>query len=177
MSEVESAYIAGMIDGDGCLSIGRQTNTSDSYRIVIKIVQKDRQTLDWIHEHTGVGHINVQKSYSAHQHGAIYWQYQITSHKDVVGLLERIYPYTVTKKRRCELVYHLGSNMQHHGGSTLTDDQRKWRKSIYDEFKSLQSHQPIANGGEFGGTPERTIPSQADLTKVPDNAEKGADWV
>ena len=161
LSEVEAAYIAGMIDGDGCLYIGPQKNSSDSYRIVVKVTCKEKLILDWLYEHTGVGNVYVHKAYSPHQHDATYYEYRITSHKDVVDLVERIYPYTVTKKRRCELMYHLGKHMQNRLSGRLTDKEREWRTAIYQEFKSLQSHQPIANEGELGGSPSGIIPSQA----------------
>jgi hypothetical protein len=162
LSDVESAYIAGLIDGDGCLYMSPQTNTKDSYRLLIKVTCKEKNIVEWLYVTTGVGHLRQQKSYSSHQNGSVYWRWEITSHKDVVDLVEKIYPYTITKKRRCELFYHLGMNMQNKSTHSLTTEQRDWRKAIYDEFRSLQSHHITTNGGEFGGSLSEVIPSQAD---------------
>ena len=169
LSDVEAAYIAGSIDADGCLYMTKQTNTPDSYRIGAKVTCKEKEIIDWLYEHTGVGHVYEQKAYSKHQpKDSVYWLWNVTSHKDVIDLIEHIYPYTITKRRRCELMYHMGKNMQSKSTHKLTDEQREWRKAIYEEFKSLQTHQPATKRGEFGGNPERIIPSQAALTKKSD---------
>lgn len=161
LSDIESAYIAGAIDGDGCLYMSPQVTSSDSYRMLIKVTCKEKDIVEWLYQHTGVGTLRQQKAYSEHQNNSVYWRWEITSHKDVIDLVEKIYPFTITKKRRCELMYHLGISMQNKVTHQLTEEQRKWRKAVYDEFKSLQSHQPIVNGGELGGSPSGIIPNQA----------------
>jgi len=73
LSEVEAAYIAGSIDGDGCIYIIPQRNSSDSFRVGVKVTCKEKDIVEWLYIHTGVGHIRSQKAYSSHQNNMLFW--------------------------------------------------------------------------------------------------------
>ena len=158
MSDTELAYLAGLIDGDGCLYM-RPSPSPDSYVMGIQITSCDERLISCVYLLTGVGTMTTADYNKKNRKR--YWRWSIASHKDIMILIPRLIQYTFTKKRRGELMYAMGRSMSHKKSYNLTDEERLWRKGIYEEFKSLQTHQPIRNSGEFGGTPERTIPSRA----------------
>jgi hypothetical protein len=127
-----------------------------SYTMYVHITGRSKRVLDWVHECIGVGSVKPNNN----SHGS-YWRWQTAAHKDIIELAEKLHPYAVEKKRRWELLYHMGINMRNNGGANLTNEIIHWRDTIFAEFHSLQSHQPVANGDEFGGHLEQTIPSQA----------------
>lgn len=60
ISEVDKAYIAGLIDGEGCISLNKQTRKKTgfvNYFPYISIANKNLEILKWIEEITGLGKI------------------------------------------------------------------------------------------------------------------------
>lgn len=157
MSDVESAYLAGLIDGDGCVNMGPVGNSPGSFRISAQITSKDKMLIDYVYQTTGVGHVRPNNYKGRHA-----WRWDVTSHKDVILLIKRVHPYIVLKKKVCELIYTMATKVKQRSSTRpLTDDEIMDRWLLFKEYKSLMSHQPIIKRGEFGETPERTIPSQA----------------
>ena len=50
-TEAASAYTAGIVDGEGCISIGRQNRKGRwlQYDLFVIVVQKDRRLTDWLY--------------------------------------------------------------------------------------------------------------------------------
>ena len=158
MSDVESAFLAGLFEGDGCIYLREQPKCRGSYFYGMHITCKDKAIVDFVYATTGVGSVRISTN---SKRTGTYWRWEVTKHKDVSDLIQRLYPYLIIKKRRAELLYKMGTLLRDNMGMRLTLGEVERRAAIFDEFKSLQGHQPIENGGEFGGNPERTIPSQA----------------
>jgi hypothetical protein len=105
MSEVEKAYIAGLMDGEGCITIMKSSPKrraiSPSYRIAIEIGMTDGGQMNYCQRITGIGYITRAKVYSR-PNCRDRWQWTIPKN-DVLDLLPGIYPYLVLKKPQAAL--------------------------------------------------------------------------
>jgi hypothetical protein len=105
MSEVEKAYIAGLMDGEGCITIMKSSpkrrSISFSYRVAIEIGMTDGGQMEYCQRVTGLGYITRAKVHSR-LNCRDRWQWTIP--KDgVYELLPQIYPYLVLKKPQAAL--------------------------------------------------------------------------
>jgi hypothetical protein len=101
LSDVEAAYIAGIIDGEGTISLSRR-HKSDNRQLVVTISSTERQLLEYIQVAAGAGRITSKKTYSPdHAPGLTY----AIDNRQALNLLEQISPYLKTyKAQRAALV-------------------------------------------------------------------------
>lgn len=103
MNDIEIGYLAGIIDGEGCITITRQKPGTGgrknwSYRLYLKVTMGHRETVDRLREMTGVGSVHEQKT--AHWNTAWSW---IVSTRDAQGILELVRPHLITKAIEADL--------------------------------------------------------------------------
>jgi len=107
MNKLEAAYIAGFIDGEGCLTLGkspaRRNGRSPEYSIIIAIANTKIEILKWIKKtaHLG-GCMGINKKKPANH--AISYQLHLRT-KDSLNLLAEIYPYLRLKKQQAEILF------------------------------------------------------------------------
>jgi intein/homing endonuclease len=101
ISEVNAAYIAGLIDGDGSILLSKR-HKSDNRQLVISISNNDRALLNEILGIVGAGKITGKRTNSK-KHNQNF-TYSI-SNRQALQLLKYIDPYLKTyKRKRAELV-------------------------------------------------------------------------
>ena len=123
LSISEKAYLAGIIDADGCISIDRYKNpTGHRYKPRIQIIG-DRLLMDWLNTHIQQRNISVK-----HEPFVLVWSIQ--SKKSISELLEDITPYLTTKKERAIIVKKLCD-------IPMNKHDKELRESIYQEYKTL----------------------------------------
>lgn len=86
MQDCDWAYIAGLFDGEGCLSCNRY---GLYYRVTI--TQKPREVLDWLVETTGEGYIDGPNHKGVHR-------WRIFKAPVVRDFLEHVEPYCIVKR-------------------------------------------------------------------------------
>lgn len=103
VSETDLAYTAGLIDGDGCVTLDapgvRPSGQRSAGRAVIAVYMTTPDVLRWLHETFG-GCFRERKSRQPWQRPVHYWG--ITG-KQVGLLLERLIPYMRVKGPQAEL--------------------------------------------------------------------------
>jgi hypothetical protein len=97
LSDIDASYIAGLLDGEGCISIGRCGGDFYGARLQIKMCAFD--SLFYIQQKIG-GRICLMKSPGKHR-DVFNWY---ISTKDMGKLLPLLLPYLKVKKRQAELV-------------------------------------------------------------------------
>jgi len=95
LTKVEAAYIAGFVDGEGCIRIQNKNKTS--HYLVLSINQKDRRVLEWLAPKIGAVSIGCYSN----EYGPVYTV--AISGKKVVTLLEQIIDYMIVKKRQARV--------------------------------------------------------------------------
>jgi hypothetical protein len=91
---VDAAYIAGLIDGEGTVSLLRK-HKQDNRQLVVSVCNTERPMLDYLLAAIGAGKITGKRTYAA-QHAPSY-TYAITN-RHALDLLRQVSPYLRTYK-------------------------------------------------------------------------------
>jgi len=94
LSAVDAAYIAGVIDGEGTVSLLRK-HRQDSRQVVVSISNTERPLLDYLIEAIGAGKVTGKRVY-ADRHTPSF-TYAITN-RQALDLLRQVVPYLRTYK-------------------------------------------------------------------------------
>lgn len=97
MEDWEAAYIAGIIDGEGSITLTRM-HEKEFRRPCISIASTDLELLNYIQSIVG-GNINNKKNYNPLKHKNSYTLY-IKKKNDVLSILNRVSPYLRVNKKR-----------------------------------------------------------------------------
>lgn len=95
LSSVDAAYVAGLIDGEGTVTLTRK-HKNENRQLCVSISSTEVKLLDFVLTVTGVGKItNKQISKSHHSHSYAFSVYN----RQALGLLEQILPFLKSYKR------------------------------------------------------------------------------
>jgi hypothetical protein len=90
------AYLAGIIDGEGTITLSKIHRTSKFRHPVISVSSTSYEILDFIHSHYG-GSISNHKIYKIHHKQSWIWK---ISYDNAIKFLADIYPYLLDKTKR-----------------------------------------------------------------------------
>lgn len=95
------AYIAGMLDGEGTVTLSRH-HKNETHAPEVTITNCDLGVLKWIKEKVGMGYVIKKKFKRDPKHSDAYaW----TIRNDAaINLLKDLYPYLIIKRERAELI-------------------------------------------------------------------------
>ena len=106
LNNTEWAYMAGMIDGDGCIQAASRKDGDCQYRVEIHVIQKDLRIIDFLYGHfEGSVGVVSRKHTSGIKH---YFRWMISGPR-VIEILKGCLPYLVLKKEQAELGIKLQS--------------------------------------------------------------------
>lgn len=95
LSDAEAAYLAGLIDGEGTITLTRK-HANENRQLAISISSTERGILQFVLERTGVGKItNKRRACEQHQPSFAYAVYN----RHALALLAQIFPYMHSYKR------------------------------------------------------------------------------
>ncbi len=94
LTDCDAAYIAGLIDGEGTVSLTRK-HRSDNRQVVVSISNTERPLLEYVIEQVGAGKITAKRTYS-NKHTPSF-TYAVTN-RQALDLLRQIVPYLKTYK-------------------------------------------------------------------------------
>ena len=100
MNDVELAYLAGIVDGEGTVTMSR--SGTRTYRPAVNVDSTDRELIEWIHERCG-GMIIEKKTYKSHHRQSYIWRLRNFA---AVEMLAAILPFMVIerKRKRAEII-------------------------------------------------------------------------
>ena len=109
-TEENLAYIAGLFDGEGCVScVQRPTKRTDrngkiynQWYIRAEIAMTDESTVSWIHHTLNMGW-SGPKRYHNKPHYKPQWRWSC-GYRDVLSLAKLLLPYAKTKKQKLQKV-------------------------------------------------------------------------
>ena len=111
MTPTESAYVGGIIDGEGCIEfkwadrIRRDRKGHPTYRTLIcrlEVPQVDKRLIDWLMEITKEGTRDI-KRYPNNPTWNDQHRWRVGYH-GVYRVLKQVYPYLILKKQKAKLV-------------------------------------------------------------------------
>lgn len=148
-----AAYLAGIMDSDGSISIciRHRNRPTPSYCVLVQLTwmatDKTLSAMEKIKSVYG-GSINKHKRGNGFTNGKDIYKYQISTQQSR-KLLEDILPFLLLKKEQCETALELIKTTEfgkYGSGRSKSDELKKFHYSLYLKNKSLNSK----NSGDRG---------------------------
>jgi len=140
MTNEQCAYIAGIIDGEGCISFSKNSQTEHSYTIVFRVAITHLGILKWLQKTTGLGIIGkacVVEGWERKNIKPMYhWQFSSDGLRELLPL---VIPYLIIKKEVAILGLEWLSRYGRKklSGRYLTDEDRRWKYETYVKIRDL----------------------------------------
>ncbi|MCG8378133.1 MAG: LAGLIDADG family homing endonuclease [Proteobacteria bacterium] len=130
LSVTDAAYIAGLIDGEGTITLSKR-HRNENRQLVVSISNNEKQLLDYLKDVTGVGTITKKRTYV--EHHLTNYTYRI-SNRQAISLLEQTISYLHThKQKRAEIVLDKYLSLTPRNGK-YTDKLNNERKQFIEDF-------------------------------------------
>jgi hypothetical protein len=134
LSEIELNFIAGIVDGEGTISISKRTYRDTDYSTSVVISNTNLDLLKYVRNITKLGNLRVSRNSRENYKK----QYELMLRRyEYKKFLIPILSYLVIKTRQAELVLQYISLRKASRGHSLTDEEIEIRENIYREIKSL----------------------------------------
>ena len=164
MTNSQVAYIAGVIDGEGCLSvrrIGANRFKQSTFWLQLKVSNTNKEILDYLLETTGLGRLsNAMINKTVTGNSKPYWKWMVKQ-SEALELLVLLRPWLIVKRRVTSLVFAL-RELQSSDWRNVDPKISEAREVIYAQIKEANFRGVKRKEGELLGSPERTISSQAE---------------
>ena len=138
LTDIDAAYIAGLVDGEGCLSIVRQKNSNCrggfAYRCGFRIASSNQGIMEWLSEAIGAG--CVKSHQPKMRNSKRQWSLDLWS-DDASELTMRLLPYLRIKRPNAELLLAFQNALTQRVGVPLTDAEIAFREECYHKSRAL----------------------------------------
>lgn len=134
LSPPEAAYLAGIVDGEGTITLTRR-NSYKQRHLILSVSNTELRLLRHLRALTGVGKITKKRVYSArHSLGYTYG----TSNRHALDIIAAIHPYLQThKRRRAKLVLENYLKLTPRNGK-YTPTMLKKREQFIEKFFDIR---------------------------------------
>lgn len=127
LSDVDAAYIAGFLDGEGSIMIiGR----ADAFMLRVSFANNKRNVLEWIREKTGVGNV-TEKSRENQNHATSYML--LINSNAANSLLKQVSKYLIIKKEQSLLAMEFFGNLR----TPKLKSEREWQAAARATMQEL----------------------------------------
>jgi len=143
MSKIHPAYVAGFIDGEGCIRIDKSfpVRRSVHYKLVVTIGNNEDEILGLLQKQYGGGvHRRCGKKY-----GNIYYMWDVRG-KAATNLLEEILPYLNIKLEQAKKALefqNMKTTCKPAPGRRLSEEELILREHYYQILKELKFKKPV----------------------------------
>tara|TARA_R110002020_G_scaffold51873_1_gene146391 strand:- start:373 stop:798 length:426 start_codon:yes stop_codon:yes gene_type:complete len=138
MTSVEAAYIAGLFDGEGCVTCKKKpTKRADrngkvynQWYIRCEITMTDKEVISWIHEVLGFGWSREKKYSKRPKHYKRQWRW-CCGYRDALIFAKLLWPYTQVKLHKLEqIIDHYEPRAQELGDNVVDlETERQIRRT------------------------------------------------
>lgn len=139
LTDIDTAYIAGLVDGEGCLAIVRQKNSNCrggfAYRCGFRIASTNQGIMEWLSEAVGAG--CVKSHQPKMRNSKRQWSWDLWSN-NAAALTMRLLPYLKIKRPSAELLLAFQNGLKtHRVGVPLTGSEIAFRDECYHKSRVL----------------------------------------
>ena len=106
LTETEKAYIAGIIDGEGNMSLSKMSNSEVSYRVNLYISNTNKELINWLHHKFRNGVIYTVKSVGNRKQC---YKYNLC-HNLGANIIKVVFPYLIVKREQAKLILDYWDN-------------------------------------------------------------------
>jgi len=172
---IKLSYLAGFIDGEGCIMIAKRNPRMDknglyrisvSYSILLTISQRDGAIMDWL-----TGNFGGSVQWKDRENPCYIWN---ITHKKAAKVLKDVLPFLKYKKPQAEIALRLQSRLKktkrgdNGRALPLMENEIKIRENMYLECKNLKH---IYKESEY----RNKLDNDAAVETKCDNLEIGSD--
>ena len=134
MSRIDLAYIAGFVDGEGCIGLSQRCG-KNRYHTYIRIANTKITVLKYIKNYFGYGSIQLANTtYRTSPNCKPCYYYQVTC-RNASDMASKLIPYLKLKKRQAELITEFQGRIKSLGywnkNSKLFDWQKNYSIKIH----------------------------------------------
>jgi hypothetical protein len=135
----ELRYLAGIIDGEGCISLHSRGERDRGYVTPgLQVGNTDKRLSEWLQQHVVEGHVYENKDGRARHRRVWLWAVYGDIARRVIREVE---PYLILKGEQARLVLTVEPLK---AGRRLSDDDRASRLSALDAIRALNQRGPSA---------------------------------
>jgi hypothetical protein len=173
LTKEQLGYIAGVIDGEGSISIIKaSTKYNFSYQLRLIVTNTDYRMLKWLKDTIGYGNVLERKRKVSNPKWSNVYIYAITANK-AKDLLKAIYPYLVIKREQADIAIEftktiLNQKNNIYGCKGMKEEILKKRQDFKNRINFLNRRGKFSslknNGCELGE------PFQVKLMATPNQA-------
>jgi len=133
------AYLAGILDGEGCLRISR-TNQKDMvnpyFQASIQVGMQDKRVLEMFKTTFGG---SIYKDRTVNGKLPVY-RWRINSKRGSIKCLKKLMPYLITKREQAEILLSFCKNTPppKKRSAGLSQEQLKLREDLFNKIKKLK---------------------------------------
>mgnify|MGYP001597959611 CR=1 FL=1 len=136
------AYLAGIIDGEGCFWIGKlkqKERPLPQWRGLLKIDNTDKKLFEWIDQYFGGTSSARTRSTSSRKFEREIHTWTFTGDR-LMNICEQVLPYLVIKKEHCENMIKFRKTFNHKLGTwQVSDETNKIRQECLEASRKLNS--------------------------------------
>ena len=142
ITDVQAAWLAALIDGEGCIQIHRQERDgkAPNFQADVSVGQIDRGMVDRAHQITGLGAVHIRE-------GRVFdWSVR---GQEAATLLRRIYPHLVIKRRQAAAAIEVARHIDKSAfgrGRPVTEDAIAYRQTLRQVVSNANQRQPCSVG-------------------------------
>ena len=137
LTDLQAAYLAGMIDADGHIGIYKHSKDGASSRLILTISNTDVPMLEWVQKITGIGSVTQQAKGDERNKPTFYWN---TGAEAAASLLAQTLPYMLVKRARAELAIEFQEGL----GNLANRANPSWREGYREKMLKLNKRGPVA---------------------------------
>ena len=142
------AYAAGIVDGEGCISIysksirnGQYKGILKNYHLTVVVTQKDGKLVDWLFGNFG-GSVSLHKKWERLDEKC--WMHEWTlNYQNASRFLKQILPFLIIKKKQAEIAIRFQDRLGY--GKKLSEHELELREKFYQEIRSEKTKYTFSN--------------------------------
>lgn len=163
LTQVQLAYIAGFIEGDGCFSIARYFSKQDGYVYEYKLAayNTNEGIMIWFKKNIG-GYYRKVKT-SPRWKKPFHWSIK---NKEAIKLVELLLPYLVAKQEEASLWVKYAQNIIPNKTNKRTQETIDFRMGLIDDIRKVRKSKNIVTRADcsgYGSILPKTKPSEIDF--------------
>lgn len=144
MSSSTKAYIAGIVDGEGCIGIYRMAgkrNRKEAARLCLRLIvgSTTKPLLDWLQLMTGIGTVTIHGPGDNRRKPS--WDWQVRG-RQAVELLFQLASYVIVKERQIHIACEFMNTMGPVGRHELSERTVIARKKVANAMRLANQRGP-----------------------------------
>ena len=151
------AYLAGILDADGCFMISKHSRNGErnrkwsiveswcpTYMPSIKISMIEKEAIDLVTHEMGYGHYNLNGTRKDRPNSKPIYHWYLRGRKNISPFLKEVIPYLRVKKKRAEFLLDFCAKMKNCTSAGVPIEEYNYREESYVKMRELNGNKVAA---------------------------------